>query len=61
MVANNLLEAIKLHFESLEFQDMARFYEIKNMGDLKQHCDFKKRHSVEAAKKIQKIKKIFAE
>lgn len=35
MLANNSLEAIKLYFESLRFQDIAQFYKIKNIGGLK--------------------------
>ncbi|MCJ1343435.1 hypothetical protein MMC31_001628, partial [Peltigera leucophlebia] len=61
VLADNLLEAMELHFESLGFQNMAQFYGMKNMGGLKQHRDFKKRHPVEAAEKIQKTRKIFAE
>ncbi len=61
MLADNLLEAIELHFGSLRFQDMAQFYGMKNMGGLKQHHDFKRRYPVEAAEKIQKTRKIFAE
>ena len=48
---------MKLYFESLDFQDMAKFYGMKNMGGLKQHCAFKKRFPVEAAEKIQKNEK----
>lgn len=40
---------------------MAQFYGMKNMGVLKLHRDFKSRYPVEAAEKIQKIRKIFAE
>ena len=40
---------------------MAQFYGMKNMGCLKQHRDFKKRYPLEAAEKIQKTRKIFAE
>ena len=61
MLADDLLEAMELHFESLGFQDRAQFYEIKNMGGLKQHRDFKKQYSVEVAEKIQKTREIFAE
>ena len=61
MLSDDPLEAMELHFESLGFQDMAQFYRIKNMGGLKQHRDFKKRYSVEAAEKIQKTKNFFAE
>lgn len=32
---------------------MAKFYEIKNMGDFKQHCIFKKQFPIEAVEKIQ--------
>lgn len=61
VLADDPLEAMELHFESLGFQDMVQFYGMKNMGGLKQHRDFKKRHPVEAAEKIQKTRKIFAE
>lgn len=52
---------MKLHFKSLSFQDMAKFYRIKNMEGLKQHCTFKKQFPIKAAEKIQKTRKIFAE
>ncbi len=61
VLGDDLLEAMELHFESLRFQDMAPFYGMKNMGGLKQHRDFKRRYLVEAAEKIQKTRKIFAE
>lgn len=61
MLADDPLEAIELHFESLRFQDIAKFYRMINMGGLKQHRDFKKRHPVEEAEKIQKTRKCFAE
>ncbi|MCJ1348057.1 hypothetical protein MMC31_006288, partial [Peltigera leucophlebia] len=61
VLVDDPLEVMELHFESLGFQDMAQFYGMKNMGGLKQHRDFKKRHPVEAAEKIQKTRKIFAE
>ena len=32
VLANDPLEAMELHFESLGFQDMAQFYGMKNMG-----------------------------
>lgn len=40
---------------------MAQFYGMKIMGGLKQHRDFKRRYPVEAAEKILKTRKIFAE
>lgn len=61
VLADDPLEAMELYFESLGFQDMAQFYGMKNMGGLKQHRDFKSRYPVEAAEKIQKTRKIFAE
>ena len=61
VLADDLLEAMELHFESLGFQDMAQIYGMKNMGRLKQYRDFKKEYPVEAAEKIQRIRKIFAE
>ncbi len=61
VLANDLLEAMELHFESLGFQDMAQFYVIKNMGGLKQYRNFERRYPVEAAEKIHKTRKIFAE
>lgn len=60
-MADDPIEAMELHFESLGFQDTAKFYGIKNMGGLKQHCAFKKRFPIKAAEKIQKTRKIFAE
>ena len=61
VLVDNPLEEMELRFETLRFQDMAQFYGMKNMGDLKQHRNFKKRHPVKAAEKIQKTRKIFAE
>lgn len=61
MLADDPLEAMELHFESLEFQDMAQFYGMKNMGGLKQQPDFKKQYSIKVAEKIQKTKFFFAE
>lgn len=61
VLADDPLEAMELYFESLGLQDMAQFYRIKNMGSLKQHRDFKRRYPIEAAGKIQKTRKIFAE
>lgn len=61
ILADDPIEAIELHFESLGFQDMAKFYGMKNMGGLKQNRAFKKRFPFEAAEKIQKTRKIFAE
>lgn len=31
----NPIKVIELHFESLSFQDIAKFYGMKNMKDLK--------------------------
>ena len=61
ILADDPIEAMELHFESLGFQNMAKFYGMKNMGGLKQHRAFKKRCLVKAAEKIQKTRKIFAE
>ena len=61
ILVDDPIKTIELHFESLGFQDMAKFYGMKNMGDLKQHRAFKKWFSVEAAEKIQKTRKIFVE
>ncbi len=53
LLVNNPLEVMELYFERLGFQDIAQFYEIKNIGGLQQHHDFKKRYPVEAAEKIK--------
>ena len=42
ILADDPIEAMELHFERLGFQDIAKFYGMKNMGDLKQHRTFKK-------------------
>lgn len=34
-LADNFIERIKLHFKSLAFQNIDKFYEIKNIGGLK--------------------------
>lgn len=59
ILANNPIKAMKLYFESLNFQNMAKFYEMKNIGGLKQYRIFKKRFSVKVAEKIKKTRKIF--
>lgn len=60
MLIDDFLEAIELHFESLGSQDVAQFYEMKNIRGLKQYGDFKKQYPIEAAEKIQKTRMIFA-
>ncbi len=61
VLADDLLEALELYFESLWFQDMAQYYGMKNIKGLKQQRNFKKQYPVEAAEKIQKTRKIFTE
>ncbi len=38
---------------------MVQFYEMKNIGDLKQHCDFKRWYPAKTAKKNTKDQKDF--
>lgn len=61
VLANDPREAMELYFESLEFQNMAKFYRMKNTRGLKQHLDFRKRYLVEEDEKLQKIRKILVE
>lgn len=50
--ADNFIKAIELYFKNLIFQNIAKFYKMKNIKSLKQYCAFKKHFSVKVAEKI---------
>lgn len=61
VLSEDPIEAMELYFENLGIKDMTSFYGIKNMAGLEQHRAFKKRYTLEAQDKIQRMKKIWAE
>lgn len=52
---------MKLPFKSINFQNMAKFFNIKNIKGLKQYCVLKKQFSVKTVEKIKNTRKIFVE